>query len=351
MEFHSSSNSTGELPVAVTQHKHIPQSYASNKPRPARRSRNHVIRAAIKRYAQNNNPIPGQDFGIPCLAGISTTTISHLYRGGEDISSNTDARRSLLEKDLRNELATNILPPRPRTSRARTRWGSDEDEGRDLAESAVPLPSDRFRIVRRPSLEREEAFRDANTAKGNVRLRRSNPLTEDAEVAELYSMGLLYDDDRDRVDGFDLNSIEHQEPIYSIRPAKRARKQLKARGYDRDQALHLNLSFTDLGGDDAIARFLMSSGMSEQLDDGTVQRTSGETPRSFARLRVIYELDSSKPSFDVDTSQPPDLVSDLLSDYDCFSDSEFDDLPSQREVRDSAATPASDAWIVLGDDS
>jgi hypothetical protein len=70
---------------------------------------------------------------------------------------------------------------------------------------------------------------------------------------------------------------------------------------------------------------------------------------------VIYELDGSQPSFDVDTSQPPDLISDeILSDYDCFSDSELDDgdnVPSQREVFDSAATPTSDAWVVLGDDS
>jgi hypothetical protein len=214
---------------------------------------------------------------------------------------------------------------------------SDEVEGRDLANSRISLPVDRFRLVRRPTLEREEAFRDASTASGNVYLGRKMPMTEDDEVAELYRMGLLYDDEQIRGEGFNLDSIKHEEPTYSIRPAKQSRKK-RAQSFSFNQPLHLDLSFTDLGGSQALAQILSSS------DDTAPSATP---TRSFAPLRVIYELDGSNPSFDVDTSQPPDLI----SDYDCLSDSELDDLPSQREFLDSAATPGSETWVVLGDDS
>ncbi|CAM1505137.1 Fc.00g107740.m01.CDS01 [Cosmosporella sp. VM-42] len=349
MELDTLPNSTGGLPAEITQYKHIQLARVSSKPKPNRRTRNHVIRAAAKRYAQGaeSNPKLCHELGLTCVNRAPCVAPHHYQLEGSN--SNPGARRINLEKDLRNELYfADLFATLPRRgTRNVPRWGSDELEGRDLAKSTVPLPSDRNRLVRHPTLEREDAFRDANTAKGNVRLRRTQPLTEDAEVAELYRMGLLYDDEKDRGDGFSLNSIEHEEPVYAIRPAKRARKN-KSRGYGLDRPLHLDLSFTDLGGDDAIAQYLMSS-TAEQSEDGTVQKS--EQSRSFAPLRVIYELNSSQPSFDVDTSQPPDLVSDILSDYDYFSDSDLDDLPSQREVRDSAATPSSDAWIVLGDDS
>lgn len=72
-------------------------------------------------------------------------------------------------------------------------------------------------------------------------------------------------------------------------------------------------------------------------------------PRPIAApLRVVYELAGSQPTLDVDTSQPPDLVTDLLFDYDCFSDAELDDLSSQREVHEAGAA---DAWVVLSDDT
>jgi hypothetical protein len=173
-------------------------------------------------------------------------------------------------------------------------------------------------------------------------------MTEDDQVAELYRMGLLYDDEQVRGEGFNLDSINHQEPIYSIRTAKPTRKSKRSQSFSFNQPLHLDLSFTDLGGDETIAQLLSSS------DDDTSLPDSSQSPsqRTFAPLRVIYELDGSQPSFDVDTSQPPDLISDeILSDYDCFSDSELDDGPRQREVFDGAATPTSDAWVVLGDDS
>ncbi|KAF5004783.1 hypothetical protein FDECE_8722 [Fusarium decemcellulare] len=345
-------NSTGDLPPAISQYKHFPISADSAPNARGYASRNHFIRANAKRQAQSKSSNLCRDTGLPCTTATFGTP--HCYRCGEDNTLHPSARRPQLERVLRTEISTLNLGPgrnvawlgerRARRSRNRPEasWSSNEVEGQDLARSNVPLPSDRFRLVRKPTLEREEAFRDASTAK----LRRSQTATDDAEVAELYRMGLLYDDEQDRGEGFDLNSIEHEEPVYSIRPAKRSRKNKKSHSFSFNEPLHLDLSFTDLGGDQTIAQFLASS--SEASDDGDIPEASS---RSFAPLRVIYELDGSQPSFDVDTSQPPDLVSDLLSDYDCFSDSDLDDLPSQREVRDSAAAPSSDTWVVLGDDS
>ncbi|KAH7162118.1 hypothetical protein B0J13DRAFT_1517 [Dactylonectria estremocensis] len=334
-------NSSGVLPASLSQHKHIPINPRSNDLNRPERSRRYAARAAAKRYAHGSGRYLCKDLGFVCPNRLGSETLCS--RCGDP---NPVTRRVRVENELR---ANGILcTVRDRTPRTRSRWIDDKSEGCDLARSAVPLPSDRFRLVRTPSLEREDAFRDAATTK---RLRRSPPVTlrEDADVAELYRMGLLYDDEQDRGEGFDLNSIEHQEPVYSVRPAKRSRKS-KARGWDDLDQLHLNLSFTDLGGDKTIAQFLSPTDQDPPADDQS-SSSSSHTSRIFAPLRVIYELDGSQPDVDVDTSQPPDLVSDILSDYDYFSDSDLDDLPSEREVRDSAAAPASDAWVVLGDDS
>lgn len=228
----------------------------------------------------------------------------------------------------------------------------NQDDGRELAYSDIELPSDRYRLVRRPTLEREDAFRDASTAKVHVR-RRAEPTNEDQQIADLYRMGLLYDNDEQTRSGggdsFNLNSIKHDEPLYSIRPAKRARKHNKSvKGGFGNHALHLDLSFSDLGDDDVIAQYLMA--MTRPETDEAIQHAPHESAESQPPLRVIYELANSQPSFDIDTSQPPDLVMDVLSDYDCFSDNELDDTPSQREVQENADNPPSDAWVILGDD-
>ncbi|KAF4974029.1 hypothetical protein FZEAL_9022 [Fusarium zealandicum] len=342
-------NSIGDLPAAISHNKHFPIGVDNSTKTRGYSSRNHFIRANAKRQAHSKAANVCRDTGFTCTTAVSGT---RRCQRCEPVTSNPGARRPALEKILRDELTlTNPDLRRGRVPRSRTQpaWGSDEVEGRDLARSKVPLPSDRFRLARKPSLEREEAFRDASTAKGNVWPRQSMPMTDDAEVAELYRMGLLYDDEQDRGEAFSLDSIEHEEPVYSVRPAKRSRKNKRSHSFSFNEPLHLDLSFTDLGGDHAISQFLSSPFVPS--DDGCIQQGNGRSSRTFAPLRVIYELDGSTPSFDVDTSQPPDLVSDLLSDYDYFSDSDLDDLPSQREVRDSAATPSSDVWVVLGDDS
>jgi hypothetical protein len=201
--------------------------------------------------------------------------------------------------------------------------------------------------VRRPSLEREDAFRDANTTK--IRSVRARSSSDDAEVAELYRMGLLYDEDEGSKT-LNLNSIRRDEPAYTIRPAKRARRSGNSQAYI-SRPLNLDLSFADLGDDDAIARYLDASSATTPSEitaahDEAIQHLAAQRSNSGSPpLRVIYELDSLQPSFDVDTSQPPDLMDDSLSDYDCFSDIELEEGNSrQREVQESGAA---EAWVML----
>lgn len=310
-----------------------------------RRTLAHRVRFAARAYAEQHRDLADNRLchvvGMPCM---HSTSSNHRHTLA---SSNRGLRRTHLQEDLRWYHGATNLNRRIRTHRPRESWGTDENEGIDLARSNVELPSDR---TRRPSLEREDAFCDTTTYKSKgVRVRSlMAPTTDDdAQVAELYRMGLLYDEtDASQQDvSFNLNKIHHDEPAYTIRSAKRTRRGGKA-GKARKAApaapLNLDLSFADLGNDNEIGRYLSppASDSEESLQRGGVRRQ--HTPP----LRIIYELDGSGPSFDVDTSQPPDLMED---DYDCFSDSELDDGPSQREVRDSI-TPGSEAWIILGED-
>ena len=320
----------------------------SNKTR--RRTITHRVRIAARAYAEQHKE-SGDDrlcyaVGLPCKDGVeqvhpspgSASTHRHA-------SSNRSLRRTHLERDLRwyhdiSKSSSQYRNPRPRAP-----WRNEENEGLDLARSNVELPSDR---ARRPSLEREDAFCDASTYKCKgirVRSLATPPRDEDAQIAELYRMGLLYDDEVDASQqdlSFNLDKIHHNEPVYTIRHAKRSRKGGKGGKSMHATPLNLDLSFADLGNDDDIARYLQSPAATES--DETLQQ--GVRRQHTPPLRVIYELSSAKPSFDVDTSQPPDLMED---DYDCFSDSELDDGPSQREVKEGA-TPGSEAWIILGED-
>lgn len=320
-----------------------------------------------------------QKLGIPCyyenngLAHPPTAPVTGEGRR-RTLQDVAHARRVHLERDLKYQhgLEAEAARGRSRPVRVRNNWtGQAEDEGLELARSSVPLPSDRNRLQRHPSLGREDAFCDASTFKGrgNVRV-QSLGGDEDAQIAELYRMGLLYDDEEGgktsaaaAAAGLTLNTIYHDEPSYSIRPAKRSRK-LQRKSQLGGAALDLDLSFADLGDDDDLARYLVSPAETNASsrrnadtaeEDGDARR---HTRKVSAPLRVVYELDhNAQPSFDVDTSQPPDLiVDDSLSDYDCFTDSDVDeDMPSQEvdghdDGRAAAAT-ASGAWVLLGDDS
>ncbi|KAG5931026.1 hypothetical protein E4U53_001989 [Claviceps sorghi] len=280
--------------------------------------------------------------------------------------------RNHMQRHLRNHYGHARKPAHNEHTPRRIDYRDQED--RELAYSDVPLPSDGHRLARRPTLERQDAFRDASTSRGRVRVRRrfgpgpghgGDDDEEDRQVAHLYRMGLLYDSDKDQGgESFNLNSIRHDEPLYPIRPARQGRKCTRARcGLDR--RLHLDLSFSDLGEDEALAQYLVSLGRAKNAEDDAddtgasvnasdsagdsaedAQRLSHDAAGSSqsgpqAPLRVIYELATS----------PPPLVTDLLSDYDCFSDGELDDVPSQRELQEEADSTPSDVWIMLGDAS
>ncbi|KAG6138931.1 hypothetical protein E4U28_004036 [Claviceps purpurea] len=264
--------------------------------------------------------------------------------------------RSHIQRDLRDHY-NNAKKPACHDQTPRKIDRQDE-EGRELAYSDMPLPSDHYRLARRPTLERGDALQDASTSKGRIHVCRQPGFgNDDLQVANLYQMGLLYDAEQEHgSDSFTLNSIRHEEPLYSIRPAKRDRKCAKAGGRF-DRRLRLDLSFSDLGEDETLARYLLTLTSAEKADDNSTEtRTSADAAQQLSRepaglqppLRVVYELAGSSNSFSVDASQPPDLVTDLLSDYDCFSDGELDDTPSQREVQEGAENTPSDTWVILG---
>ncbi|EQL00908.1 hypothetical protein OCS_03378 [Ophiocordyceps sinensis CO18] len=347
MDANTAGSHAGGVPLSVMQNRHIPRRCAVPS---RRRSFNHVIRASAKRLAQSQDAQARERLGLPCAPADDDSAT--LARGG--------ALRPSLETELRRHWNASRPPPRLRCrNRPNVACGQDEEaEGRDLAHSEIPLPCDRFRLVRRPTLEREDAFRDASTsARGKVRLRRPLPDADDAQIAELYSMGLLYDDADDAVDGqrdsrtLSLNNIRHEQPIYSVRHDRRMRRPSKSKGPGRDRPLQLEFSFSDLGDDSAIAQYLAATpAQALEAEDEAMEQAPGQSrQRSYPPLRVIYELAGTRPTFDVDTCQPPDLVTDLMSDYDCLTDSELDDTPWQREVHESADDAASDPWVMLGD--
>lgn len=333
-------------------HRHFPITVRHNN-KDRRRTVNHIARDTAKHYARQGTQhelCPGLNFcRKPDASSAEKCTLHHIEK---DLAW---AISSSLPWISRDELHSGHIDGRQ--GRRTRRWcrprglpGLAEENSTALAKSDVPFPSDHDHTVRRPSLEREDAFCDANTFKPHgVRTLSSG---DDAEVADLYRMGLLYDDDESK-DTFNLNTIRRDEPAYTIRPAKRARKAGgKSHASNISRQLNLDLSFADLGDDDAIARYLDASSATtpaeiaaaheEAIQHVAAQRSSSGSPP----LRVIYELDSLQPSFDVETSQPPGLVDDFLSDYDCFSESDFDETPTQeREIREDGAT--ADTWIML----
>ncbi|KAJ4860715.1 hypothetical protein T069G_05703 [Trichoderma breve] len=300
-----------------------------------RRGTNYLVKSTAKRLMESKSHAIYHQFsyqGYPDCSYLSGAWEARRKDGGS-----SEAPRPLqvdVERDLRYLLHGIREQQGKRETRAPTvSPRNEEQEGRDLARSEIPLPSDVPRLVRRPSLEREEAFRVASTAKGKVHLRAS-PESEDAQIAELYQQGLLYDGDEQRPEEiFNLNSIQHEAPVYTIRPAKRGRKSKKAK------PAALVLSYTDVG--ECSTKANASTARHSAADDS-------EMSEAFPPLRIVYGQNASNPTFDVETSQPPELMLDL-SDYDCFTDSELDDdVPSQTEIVENANNPTSETWIMLG---
>ncbi|KAL2134422.1 hypothetical protein VTI74DRAFT_261 [Chaetomium olivicolor] len=259
-------------------------------------------------------------------------------------------------------------------------WAAEVAEGCALARSAVSLPgevswgygagghgrqSPRSRNCSRsgrrrlPSLERQNAFRDEKTAK---RRRCESPEDEmrgclgpdtgrdlvqmereDAEVEELYRMGLLYDDEYERGDGFSLEKIIREEPVYSVRvrPARKGRReQNKVTGV----SLSVDLVFSVLGEDEAFAGW-MASGSPEGGVSAPAVR-SRETVHD-TQLTVIYELADDHESVVEEEDSLVDL--DGWADYSVADEEEGYDgnrTAQALEVVDDDV----DSWVLLGHD-
>ncbi|KAI6783975.1 uncharacterized protein J7T54_001851 [Emericellopsis cladophorae] len=308
-----------------------------------RRTFNHRLRAAAKQYrAEHPDQLPCKSIGFASREECQDT-----QRAQQDIKDPARLRHHV-EADLRWKHRQEESLPR-RSKRSRPNTNLNHESSIELARSKIELPSDR-KLQRCPSLERQDAFCDARTkSRVQVKQMAAGPSEDDAQVAELYRMGLLYDEQDSQAQAqtdsdIELNDIQHGAPAYSIRPARRRSHKSRNGDHQYNEGLPLNLSFADLGADNDLAPYLASQ------EDNTCSASSQSFAHSRrasqqAPLRVIYELATSRPSFDVDTSQPPDLMNDSLSDYDCFTDSELDDSPSQREVQDPAGP-----WVLLGDD-
>ncbi|TLD33955.1 hypothetical protein PspLS_00185 [Pyricularia sp. CBS 133598] len=129
-----------------------------------------------------------------------------------------------------------ITIPRQRP-RSRIAWASFVNEGVDLhhagSSNGLPPPAPRRQACRPPSLERQDAFRDPTIS--TPRRRRSaddcsqqgNDVgdTEAAaaaaaeEIADLYDLGLLYDDEHVRGSGFGFDVLTRnaeEQPQYTV---------------------------------------------------------------------------------------------------------------------------------------
>ncbi|KAJ2979242.1 hypothetical protein NQ176_g3373 [Zarea fungicola] len=347
--------STPDLPAAVFENAHF--GAASHRREPRHSSWIHEIRHKAQLLARQNDPEICWRSAFDCTLHADSHICPILSR------SDRSARQKHFEEQLKiaythNEKAfettratTNLdLPAYSRRLYTRNRYYPNElDNDVAIARSNIPLPGERNHH-RRPSLEREEAFYDQTTSKGKVRLQRG-AASEDAQVAELYRKGILYNTGDGVKSVFDLNSIHHNEPTYIIRPAKRARKGGKTKrhggpSYTLAQPLHLDLSFSDIGDDEAIARYFFAS--QQASPDELIQHASSQESNDSAPppLRVIYELDGSQGSVDVDASQPPDLILD--DEFELLSDSEMQDSPYSTQPQH--AEPSSAAWVMVGDD-
>jgi hypothetical protein len=306
-------------------------------------------------------------------------------------------------------------------------WAADADEGRALARSDILLPGEHTqqhpqsdhegyehelhrrssgsrsrsssssssgsdgRQRRPPSLERQDAFRDEKTVKRrrysydepSSSLMRSSAVSyqsagddekhlggmeeQDArEIAELSRMGLLYDDEHERGEGFSLGQIVREEPLYSVRvspAARRARKQ--ADSVDFGPSLAVDLAFSAFAEDEALAGWMVSSssfapqGIRPEERCTFWQGVVHDTPP----LTVIYELADDAVSA---VSSDDFLESVSVSEVSDCTEEEEDEVAwailggCNGDKNEASATTAAsvveadedevDPWVVLGHD-
>lgn len=307
-------------------------------------SGNHLLRATAKKIAQSKHKHACEAFGASKCYGVAFSGLP-AQAGACQYSADSkyDARHNFEHFLWYSDMVQASASGRSGRQRRRNhpRDLSDPEEDISLARSSVVLPSDGARR-RTPSLERQDAFLDTSSRK--VRVYKAAAADEDAQIAQLYEAGLLYDEAGGSQQPMTLDSIVHDEPVYPIRIIKAARKNGKRGGGNPKTAaehnahLSLDLSYSNIGDDERILS-LASSPLSEAAP-GPAQRTRSSSPP----LRIVYEL-GSPTDLDIDASQPPDLEYDRLSDVDM----DLDELPSQEVHADEHADPPADAWVFLGD--
>ncbi|EAQ91700.1 predicted protein [Chaetomium globosum CBS 148.51] len=331
---------------------------------------------------------------------ITTRQPLHLHR------HHTNQRRRLHRHRIRQAQQSSQEP--------RGSWLSDAAEGYSIARSSLQLPGEggttttsnsshntgrgggrsinRSRSSgdgsqgssagserRPPSLERQDAFRDEKTTKKRRRGRQhqrgwegeeeagqdTNLGDEQAEVAELYRLGLLYDDEHERGAGFSLDGIVRDEPVYSlrVRPAKRSRRAERRWNGGHSGVLSLSvvdLAFSAFGADEALAGWMLSgpgSGSGSALSGAPareVHRFGTETAHDTPGLTVVYELaDDAVSAMSVDD----DLLDSISVSEISFCGGEEDEMAWA--MLDGNAMPATmdleadeevDPWVVLGQD-
>jgi hypothetical protein len=319
-------------------------------PGPARRkviTRQYLNRVAEKRARQAAQAHPDERFAafdpVHTVAAAQRVAAHLVLRDGADESYGRVAHR-------------------------RRAWHHDVKEGRDLARSQVPLPYSGQGPIRRPTLEREEAFWDPTTCKRARTCSMEDSTISvvddeaDPETAQLYRMGLLYDDEYTRGSGFTLNTILHDEPEFTIRPAKRRRKTARTSAAGTpdfsfpQNGLSLHLSFAQLHKDEMIAQYLISPSPSEFNPADWEEASAHTTPsEAFASVHSL-NTDDYFPCMTQDTQMTNDSCSaakvpDLVPSRDCLADDDENPQTTQTPDfdcdSDTTSLSGSDADLVI----
>ncbi|KAI1812275.1 hypothetical protein GGS20DRAFT_28401 [Poronia punctata] len=288
--------------------------------------------------------------------GCREPSLGYAITGGQDDNDFQREKYSPVYHSRKGKTRRASRGSRPRRTPAllRARWDHGErEDGLGLAsDPTVTLPNEKHR--RAPSLERQGAFRV--------------PRAWEVSDAELYRLGILYEDshergnERERGPDFCLDAIVHPEqPAYSLRAAKRARRR-RRRTSDRrlstsegdKLSLSVDLLSSYLGGEDFIARFLAPILADDKRDweqrgnstaSNKRQGLSTEADGSPRPLTIIYELEDtiSSSTLVTEATELPDLISDMedescgevMGEESSFARS-WDELGFNRRVDDSA---------------
>ncbi|KAL2123548.1 hypothetical protein VTJ04DRAFT_4003 [Mycothermus thermophilus] len=246
--------------------------------------------------------------------------------------------------------------------------------------------------TRPPSLERQDAFRDENTAKRRNQRWTSHDGFEDqdnaesdadrVQIAELYRLGLLYDDEYERGSGFSFAQLNHDDvPVYSVRvrqmrrarrrhhrDGQRAANRLSQDGDCRDerrmdvdnegQEWMSHLAFSAFGEYEAFRKWLVPDRAgSGSMFSTPFDKSSAEGPAHHHGVRtneqlltVVYEL--------AEDAEPPEGEDNVsvsnLSDWGWAEEGEDEEMTwvaVDAEKETSADDDDSaDHWVMLGRD-